>query len=344
MMKKVFPFLALCSALVAQTPELKLSGFVDAFYSYDFNKPNTNKRQDFLFNHNRHNEFNINLALLKVSVDESKYRANIALQAGTYAQDNYPTEYEHLHEANVGISLNADNSLWLDVGIFPSHIGFESAISMDNYTLTRSLVAENSPYYLTGAKLAYQASSELEMVLVLSNGWQTIEKTDPDTKPAIGTQLLYTPNEQTTLNWSTFIGEADDLERRVRIYNNFFGEFIVNDNLRFIAGLDIGALESANATKSYDMWYIPSLLAKYTLDKQNAIGARVEYVNDTGGAIINGNGFGANTIGVSSNYDYYPEKNVALRAEARVLQDVNHAYKNNKAQTLFLTASLALKF
>ncbi|MBK8628485.1 MAG: outer membrane beta-barrel protein [Saprospiraceae bacterium] len=28
----------------------------------------------------------------------------------------------------------------MDAGIFPSHIGFESAISADNWTLTRSLL------------------------------------------------------------------------------------------------------------------------------------------------------------------------------------------------------------
>jgi hypothetical protein len=35
----------------------------------------------------------------------------------------------------------------------PSHIGFESVISADCWTLTRSLLAENSPYYETGMRL-----------------------------------------------------------------------------------------------------------------------------------------------------------------------------------------------
>jgi len=344
MIKKTLSFLALSSALIAQTPDLKLSGFVDAFYSYDFNAPSTSQRQDFLFNHNRHNEFNVNLGLLKASVDETKYRANLALQAGTYAQDNYPDNYENLNEANVGVSLNADNSLWLDAGIFTSHLGFESAISMDNYALTRSLAAENSPYYLTGAKLTYTASSELEMAFVLSNGWQTIEKTDPNTKPAIGTQLLYTPNEQTTLNWSTFIGEADELQGRLRLFNNLYGEFLFNEEWSLIAGLDTGALERFKGSSSYDMWYIPSLLARYTLDSQNAVGMRAEYIKDEAGVVINGNGFGANTFGASTNYDYYPQEKVAVRFEARWLKDTNNAYKENHDETFFLTASLALKF
>ena len=39
---------------------------------------------------------------------------------------------------------DADN-LWLDAGIFVSHIGLESANSRDNLTLTRSIMADNSP-------------------------------------------------------------------------------------------------------------------------------------------------------------------------------------------------------
>ncbi len=47
-------------------PALTISGFTDIFYVYDFNQPQGNYRQAFLFNHNRHNEFNLNLGLLKL--------------------------------------------------------------------------------------------------------------------------------------------------------------------------------------------------------------------------------------------------------------------------------------
>lgn len=343
-MKKILTILPLSLTLFAQMPELKFSGYIDAYYSYDFNNPDTQKKQEFFFNHTRHNEFNVNLALFKMSIDEKKYRVNVALQGGTYANDNYPETYKNINEANAGISLNAQNNLWLDVGIFSSHLGFESAISMDNYTLTRSLAAESSPYFLTGAKLTYTPSTKLELALVLCNGWQVIEKEDPNTLPALGTQVIYKPDANTKLNWSTYIGEADELQRRVRLFNNLFGEFIVDEKLRFIAGLDIGALQRDKGGKSYDMWYIPSLLAKYTLDQKSALGFRAEYVYDTNGAAVSGNGYGMNTLGLSSNYDYYPQKNIAIRAEARVLFDQNNAYTDAHDKTLFITTSLAVKF
>lgn len=62
-----------------EKPKTSFSGFIDVFYVYDFNKPESNYRQPFFYNHNRHNEFNLNLGYLKVSLEHSKYPANIAL-------------------------------------------------------------------------------------------------------------------------------------------------------------------------------------------------------------------------------------------------------------------------
>ena len=77
---------------------------------------------------------------------------------GNYAQYNLSAETnwaQFIYNANIGIKLSKKNNLWLDAGLMPSHIGAESAISDDCWSLTRSLSAENSPYYETGIKLNY---------------------------------------------------------------------------------------------------------------------------------------------------------------------------------------------
>jgi hypothetical protein len=122
------------------------SGYVDAYYAYDFNQPDDHLRPSFLYNHNRHNEFNINLAYIKGAYSSNRTRANLAIMAGTYAQYNMAESplLQHIFEANVGIKLSQKHDIWLDAGILPSHIGFESAVSKDCWTLTRSILAENS--------------------------------------------------------------------------------------------------------------------------------------------------------------------------------------------------------
>lgn len=92
-----------------KAPSVHFSCFMDVFYAYDFNRPQGPHRQPFFFNHNRHNEFNLNLGYIKISLEHEKYRANLALQAGTYSNDNYAAEpglLKNIFEANIGLSLN----------------------------------------------------------------------------------------------------------------------------------------------------------------------------------------------------------------------------------------------
>jgi len=334
-----------------QNPQFKFSGFVDVFYAYDANEPVAGKRQEFIYNHNRHNEFNINLGLLKLEVDHARYRANFAIQAGTYANDNYMAEtgtLKNVFEANAGISLSKNDKLWLDAGIFGSHIGFEYATSIDNLTLTRSLLAESSPYFLSGAKLTYTPNDSWEVIALICNGWQRIEKVAGNSIPSFGTQLIYSPGEKTTLNWSTFIGTDDpDEARRMRYFNNFYGQFTVNDKIELIAGFDVGAQERLHSA-DYDVWYGPVIIAQYKFGEQWAMAFRAEYFDDENGVINNTmtpNGF--KTSGVSLNFDYRPYQTVAIRLEGRWFNSRDQVFMDGRSfrrDNAFIVASLAIRF
>ena len=139
-----------------EKPKTTFSGFIDVFYVYDFNKPETDYRQPFFYNHNRHNEFNLNLGYLKVSLEHARYRANLALQTGTYPNDNYAAEpgaLKNVFEANAGIALNSKSNLWLDAAfldlILDLKVPFRSTIgpSQDQFWLSIPLTlkqAQNS--------------------------------------------------------------------------------------------------------------------------------------------------------------------------------------------------------
>ena len=143
----LFCLITLTTPAQAQTdslPDRKLtfSGYAEIFYAWDFNADKyTNPAPPlFLYNYNRHNEVNLNLALVKAAYTAPKLRANMALMAGSYPSANLASEpdgFRYVFEANAGVRLG--KRMWLDVGILPSHLGFESAIGKDNPTLTRSL-------------------------------------------------------------------------------------------------------------------------------------------------------------------------------------------------------------
>jgi hypothetical protein len=336
----------------SKPPEIEISGFADVFYAYDFNEPDTNIRQSFFFHYNRHNEFNLNLGYIGIGVQQTKYRASIKLQAGTYPIDNYIAENEvmkHIFEAYAGISLTRKNNLWLDVGIFPSHLGFESAISIDNWTLTRSLVAESSPYFLSGAKLTYTPSDKITILGVITDGWQRIKRVVGNSFPSFGTQLLITPNENYTINWSTFVGTEDpDSTRRMRYFNNLFAQMQFVEHFGLIAGIDFGFQQKSKGSNDYDNWYGITLIAHVTFAKRWAAALRGEYYHDENNVIviIPDSPYGFKTTGLSLNLDFIPVPQVACRVESRWLHSPDQIYTKGDTwiqDNFFIVASIAVK-
>lgn len=334
-------------------PKVDFSGYIETYYSYDFNKPEIGIRQPFLYSYNRHNEFNINLGLVKVSVSNAKYRANLALQSGTYVSDNYAAEDEELRiisEANVGISLNSKNNLWLDAGILPSHIGFESAIGANNQNLTRSILAENSPYFLTGAKLTYEPTSKWLMSVSILNGWQRIKRLQGNSLLSLGTQLTYKKSDKLLFNWSTFIGsDSPDVDRKMRYFNNLYSQYKATDKLNFTAGFDVGFQQKFKKSNRYYAWYSPVLISQYQISEKWSSALRLEYYSDKYNVIVNplATATPFEISGSSLNFDYSPFKMAKIRFEARYLNASEAVFARStafKEDNLAITTSLSLQF
>ena len=332
---------------------LTFSGYVEAYYSYDFNKPANHERPGFLYNFNKHNEVNLNLGLFKVNYNTESVRANLAVMAGTYPQYNLAAEQgllKNIYEANAGIKISKRSNLWIDAGIMPSHIGFESAIGKDNWNLTRSILAENSPYYEAGVKIGFTSKDEkLYAAAMYLNGWQRIQKIPGNQTPAFGTQLTYRPSSNTTLNWSTYIGnEQPDSTKLWRYFNNIYGQFQLTDKFGLTAGFDIGVQQKSKGSSSYNTWYTPVLIARFMPNEKVRIAARGEYYADEKGVIIStGTPNGFKTFGYSANFDYLPAQNVMFRLEARAFNSKDDIFtKDGKAdnQNFFVTTSVALSF
>jgi hypothetical protein len=327
------------------------SGYIDTYYSYDFGNPDNHTRPGFLYNYNKHNEVNLNLGLAKVNYAKDNVRGNFAIMAGTYAEYNMAAEQgllKNVYEANVGVKISKEHNLWVDAGVMPSHIGFESAIGKDCMTLTRSILAENSPYYEAGVKLGYTSKSEKwYLAIMYLNGWQRIQKVEGNQTPAFGTQVTYKPTGLVTLNWSTYVGnEQPDVDRKWRYFNDFYGQFKVSEKVNLIAGVDIGVQQATNGSSDYDVWYSPIVVAQYKPTNKIMVAARGEYYQDKKGVIIatdTPNGF--KTYGFSANFDYLAAENVIFRLEARTLNSKDDIFLKNNDPTdsnVFITTSLAI--
>jgi hypothetical protein len=329
-----------------------ISGYAEFYYSYDLGEPNNHLRPAFFFNHNRHSEFNLNLAFIKAAYLTQRIRANLALMSGTYADYNLAHEggFRHLFEANAGVKLTAKEKLWLDVGLFPSHLGFESAIGRECWNLTRSILADNSPYYETGVRISYTEDNDrLYLGLLLLNGWQRIKRVPGNNTPAFGTQILIKPTQKLIFNWSTYIGnEQPDALRRWRYFNNLYAQWRVTPKLGITAGFDIGFEQQYKFSRGYNCWWSPVVIVQYRFTDRWRVAARAEYYADLNGVIIRAGAEGSAVIaGYSANVDVNFLKTMLLRIEARALQGEKKIFIKNSVpvnSNYFLTASLCIGF
>jgi hypothetical protein len=332
---------------------LSFSGYAEVYYSYDLNQPANHTRPSFIYSHNRHNEFNLNLGFIKTAYSTDRTRANLALAAGTYMNANYSAEpgvLKNIYEANAGIKICKNKNVWVDAGIFASHIGFESAVSKDCWSLTRSILADNTPYYESGAKISYTSDNgKWYLSGLILNGWQHIQRPDGNNTPAYGTQITFTPNSKVTLNYSTFIGnEKPDTAKQMRYFHNLYGMIHITEYFHITAGFDYGMEQKSKGSNDYNSWYSQVLIIKVILNNRWAMTARGEYYTDKNGVIIaTGTENGFQNVGYSLNIDYKIRENAIWRIEGRSLNSKDNIFtkEGNSVNTAtFVTTSLAISF
>lgn len=351
MLKRLWAFAFLvfisddCFSQSDSTDKFKLSGYLETYYSYDFLKPTSTPKPDYNYNYKNHNQLSVNLAFVKANYTSKKFRSNLALMVGDYAKYNLSAEpnwAKPLFEANVGWKPFKQQNIWVDAGVMPSHIGFESAIGGDCYNVTRSILAENSPYYESGIKVSYTAPQEnLYVAFLLLNGWQKIQMPTSNFIPSVGIQMNYKSTKNLTINYSNFIGSVDiESIKALRIFHNLYAIYEATPNLSFIAGFDIGTQKTKLALP--DVWYSPVFISKIKLSTKQTIAGRVEYYHDKNHIIIpTGTPNGYQNFGISLNYDYQISPKMLWRAELKRYASKDPIFKYAQQQENHTAATMA---
>lgn len=333
--------------------KIKVTGYLETYFGYDFSKPTDNNRPGFIYSHNRHNEVNLNLGFIKGSYENGMIRANLAVMAGTYANANLAAEpgvLKNIFEANAGVKLSKFANLWLDAGIFSSHMGFESAISKDCWVLTRNISSENTPYFESGAKITYGTNDGMFTATALYlNGWQRMARQNGNSQPAGGLQLTWKPVEKITVNYSNYLGtEGVDSVRVSRFYHNVYGVFQVTDQFGLTVGFDYGTQQKAKGSDDKNEVLSPVAIAQYKINSKWAIAGRAEYYEDKNGIFIaTGTPNGFKTTGYSLNIDYAPISNAVVRLEGKMYSSKDKIFvrsQNPVDNNAAVTASLAVSF
>ncbi|HEU4562760.1 MAG TPA: outer membrane beta-barrel protein [Longimicrobium sp.] len=280
----------MAGAAHAQTPDttarVTFGAFIDSYYAWDFGRPPGHQRA-LVTQAARHDEFAINLAHVEARYQSSSVRGRLAVQAGTSMQVNYAGEpdslggvtnfFPHVQEAYAGVAVTP--ALWIDAGIFLSHVGSESWISADNPVYTRSLPSELAPYYQTGVRATWQATPALTAQLNLLNGWQNISENNGS--KAAGLRLDWTASSALTVSYANFLGRerhGSTGDQGLRVLNDVSARWS-RGPATLVGTVDVGTQEG-------DTWYAASLLGRWWVTPTVGINGRVERFDDRDGVIV----------------------------------------------------------
>lgn len=275
--------------------------FLDTYYAYDFNSPETRRR--FTTQPVRHNEPNINLAFAGVKLEQENVRGRIALQGGNSVEANTAgfetSDIRYIQEAYAGVKLG---ETWVDAGIYLGHIGAESWISRDNWIYTRALNLDYVPYYAAGVRI-----TRGNFQFHLMNGWQTVRENNE--AKAVGIQFARGP-----FVYNNFFGDEEVVSQRSRFrgYHNFI---LKSENV--IAAFDVGH-QARQEESGTDIWMAASLTVRKKLTGDRAIAGRIEHYHDPHEAnVITGTRGGFVTSSVSAGFDQKLPRNILWRNEVR---------------------------
>lgn len=265
-------------------------------------------------------------------MESDKVRGRFALQAGTSVQSNYSSEPQngsvsgaslsrHIQEAKLGYAIN--DKTWIDAGIFFAHVGSESWISKDNLTLSRSLVADYSPYYLSGVKLTHMWTDRLTTQILVTNRWQNVSENN--TEKNLGTAIEYS-FDQVVVAYNAMLGNevSSDLngaarKGEFRHFHNFILKNKSPEKIEWIVQADLGFQKKFEET-SYSSWWGTTLMTRYKLNETQKISLRLEHFQDDDQIIIvTGQAAPFKATGGSIGFDQALEDGVMWRNEVRYL-------------------------
>jgi hypothetical protein len=213
---------------------LKISAFVDAFYSFQTAAQGTPSPVHRAYDSNNwvsnadtnagfaQNGFGLSFAGIDASYDGGQLGATISLRAGPsvpifFAGDTGPLGIDNITQAYA--TWAPVPQLSIDVGMFSTIFGAEVAESWKNLNYTRGgLYYAMQPFWHTGMRIAVSPNDKVTLTGMAVNGVNTVH--DDDESPGLALQLSITPNDLFSLaaGWYTTPKPSTD----GGIFDNFF--------------------------------------------------------------------------------------------------------------------------
>jgi hypothetical protein len=262
----------------------------------------------------RHNEINVNLLAVGARLEHAKLTGAAVLHAGTSVDalyDNGPLSarreiFKHIQLANVGWKTG---DFHFEAGVLPSLVGRESFISAENWNYTRAIIADATPYYVTGLRATWRFIPTMSASLTAFNGWDA--HGDRNNYKSGQLRLSWFPSEKLTVDNTVLAGVEQTLVGNEKVPVRIFEDLVIAYQLHKRIQL---ALEGYFGTEqNYEVedrrkgtltqksvlrnpsWFGGALWARWQFAETTYVAVRGEGIDDAAG-VITGRGARGNEI------------------------------------------------
>lgn len=273
--------------------DLKITGFIDLQYVYNFNTPPpvaqptaTNLTQPAGNNGTRafdlyHNDFNLSLAELLFTKKKDDVTFKLAINVGRATEVISPRDEVTKHFSQATITYNPAplSNLSITAGKMISHIGREVFRSIDNWNYSRSTLFNFSPYWHEGIGINYHFIPDVLSATFFAYN-NMVGLYEDNKNKALGAQINYAPIKDMRLSYN-FLGGPDGVtNNRTRLIHNLYGIYDLNPNFSLSFDSVYGEEKNALGEGRSGTWLIYNLSFKWKFNEM-FISPRFTYFDDS---------------------------------------------------------------
>ena len=281
---------------------MDISGFIDGYYSANFNRPAATSTYDQinqLYNFNdKTDQFNLSAAKLTLNHDPDPVGAHIDFLYGRTntlinsapANSSSADQLNYIEQAFLSLKPPKAKGFELDFGKFATSAGAEVIEAKDNWNYSRSLLfAYAIPYWHFGARTSIPTSKTETIGLQVVNGWNNVSKSNGGVTVGL-TSAYVKPKYTWDLN---YYGGPENPNTTTGMRNLVDTTLLLTPNAKFNAYINydygqnrdaiVGTGKTATGDSKLNHWQGAAIAAREQATGKQALAGRFEYFNDPNG-------------------------------------------------------------
>ncbi len=306
---------------------IDFSGFVDTYYNFNANHPETKSYGNQLHYFDLDADtFAVSMARLTLSHDAEPIGFHLDLGFGKgyeafLGADS--TSFSHLEQAYVAVKPRSAHGFEADFGSFVTSSGAEVTEAKDNWNYSRSFLYALGPFYHVGLRTSMPIGKSFTAGVQVVNGWNNC--IDNNSGKTIGVTTLLTKPKFGFAG--TYYGGPENANTNVGYRNYFDSVLTLTPSSKLSAYIEYDYWQNRNAMQTSPTTYVATSLdhiqgiataARFQAASKVAFAGRYEYVadkSDAGGSLATASRQNLNEFTLTGEYKLH--EGILARLEYR---------------------------